>query len=50
MKSGVLISLIFSDCRISKKGYRYIFNIIDNFSNYLWAIPLKHKHSQTITN
>ena len=32
------------------KGYRYIFFIIDNFSKYLWAIPLKNKYSQTITN
>ena len=32
------------------KGFRYIFIIIDNFSKYLWAIPLKNKYSQTITN
>ena len=39
------------DYKISKnKGYRYIFNMIDNFSKYLWAIPLKNKYSQTITN
>ena len=32
----------FSDNRTSNiKGYRYIFIIIDNFSKYLWAIPLK---------
>ena len=24
--------------------------MIDNFSKYLWAIPLKNKYSQTITN
>ena len=30
------------DYKISNiKGFRYIFTIIDNFSNYLWAIPLK---------
>ena len=30
------------DYKISNnKGYRYIFIIIDNFSNYLWAVPLK---------
>ena len=30
----------FSDCKISKnKGFRYIFVIIDNFSDYLWCIP-----------
>ena len=41
----------FSDYKISNnKGYRYIFIIIDNFSKYLWAIPLKNKFSQTITN
>ena len=30
------------------KGFRYIFIIIDNSSENLWAIPLK-KYSQTIT-
>ena len=34
----------------NNKGYRYIFVIIDNDSKYLWAIPLKNKYSQTITN
>ena len=34
----------------NKKGFRYIFVIIDYFSKYLWAIPLKNKYSQTITN
>ena len=39
------------DYKISNnKGFRYIFIIIDNFSKYLWAIPLKNKLSQTITN
>ena len=39
------------DYKISNnKGYRYIFIIIDNFSKYLWTIPLKNKYSQTITN
>ena len=33
----------------NNKGYRYIFEIIDKFSNYLWAIPLKNKYSQTKT-
>ena len=32
------------------KGFRYIFIVIDNFSKYLWAIPLKNKYSRTITN
>ena len=34
----------------NNKGFRYIFIIIDNLSKYLWAIPLKNKYSQTITN
>ena len=34
----------------NNKGHRYIFIIIDNFSKYLWSIPLKNKYSQTITN
>ena len=34
----------------NKKGFRYNFIITDNFSKYLWAIPLKNKNSQTITN
>ena len=39
------------DYRLSNnKGFRYIFIVIDNFSKYLWAIPLKNKYSQTITN
>ena len=33
----------------NNKGFRYIFVIIDNFSKYLWAIPLKNKYGQTIT-
>ena len=41
----------FSDYKtINNKGFRYIFVIIDNYSKYLWAIPLKNKYSQTITN
>ena len=34
----------------NNKAFRYIFIIIDNFSKYLWTIPLKNKYSQTITN
>ena len=34
---------------LTKKGFRYIFVIIDNFPKYLWAIPLKNKYSQTTT-
>ena len=41
----------FSDYKTSNnKGFRYIFIIIDNFSKFLCAIPLKNKYSQTITN
>ena len=32
------------------KGFRFIFVIIDNYSKYLWAIPLKINYNQTITN
>ena len=34
----------------NNKGFRYIFIVIDIYSEYLWAIPLKNKYSQTITN
>ena len=34
----------------NNKGFRYIFIVIDNFSKYLWGMPLKNKYSQTITN
>ena len=38
------------DYKISNyKGFRYIFVISDNFSKFFWAIPLKNKNSQTIT-
>ena len=41
----------FSDYKtINNKRFRYIFIIIDNFSKYLWAKPLKNKYSETITN
>ena len=39
------------DYKISNnKGFRYIFIINDNFSNYSRAMPLKNNYSQTITN
>ena len=39
------------DYKISNNiGFRYTFVIIDNYSKYLWAIPLNNKYSQTITN
>ena len=34
----------------NNKGFRYIFVIIDNFSKYIWVIPLKNKYSKTITD
>ena len=38
------------DYKISnKQGFRYIFLKSDSFSKYVWAIPLKNKHSQTKT-
>ena len=41
----------FSDYKTSNnKGFRYIFIVIDTFSSYLWAIQLKNKYSQSITN
>ena len=41
----------FSDYKTSNnKSYRYIFIVIDNFSKYLWAIPLKNKYCKTITD
>ena len=30
------------------RGYRYVLVIIDNFSKYVWTIPLKNKNAQTI--
>ena len=39
------------DYKISNNTrFRKNFFIIDKFSKYLWAIPLKNKYSQTITN
>ena len=32
----------------NNKGYRYCLIVIDNFSKYGWAIPIKNKNSQTI--
>ena len=39
------------DYKISNnERYRNIFIMKDNYSKYLWAIPLKNKYSQIITN
>ena len=38
------------DYKISNnKGFRYIFIIIDNFSKYLFVMPLKNKYGETVT-
>ena len=34
----------------NNKGFRYIFIIIDKFSNYTWHKLLKNKNAQTITH
>ena len=36
------------DYKISNKGFRYIFVIIDNFSRYTWCILSKTKYGETI--
>ena len=47
MKSGA----DFSDYKIpNNKGFRYMFVIIDNYSNYVRAILLKIKYGETITD
>ena len=39
------------DYKISNnKEFRYIFVITDNYSKFLWAIPLKNNNSKTITD
>ena len=30
------------------RGYRYVLVIIDNFSKFTWAVPIKNKNVQTI--
>ena len=30
------------------KGYRYILNVLDCFSEYAWSVPLKDKMSKTV--
>ena len=31
------------------KGYKFIFTIIDNYTKYAWAIPLKNKEGKSVT-
>ena len=35
-----------SDCN---KGYKYILTVIDVYSKYAWAVPLKDKKGDTVT-
>ena len=32
----------------NNRGYRYVLVVIDNFSNYIWTIPLKNKKAQSV--
>ena len=32
----------------NNRGYRYVLVVVDNFSNFGWAVPLKNKNAQTI--
>ena len=32
----------------NNKTYRYVLVILDNFSKYVWTVPLKNRNSQTI--
>ena len=32
------------------KGFRFLLCAVDNYSKYLWVIPLKDKKAITITN
>ena len=34
--------------RIRLKGYRYVFVVLEKFSKFGWAIPLKNKNAQII--
>ena len=33
----------------TNKGFRYMLNVIDVFSKYVWSIPLKDKKGDTVT-
>ena len=40
-----------SDYKISNiKGYRFILIMIDDFSKFIWCMPLKNKTAHTITS
>ena len=34
----------------NNRGYRYVLVITENFSEYVWTVPLKNKNAQTIEN
>ena len=42
---------VMTDYNVKKnKGHKYILVIIDNFSKFLWTVPLKTKNAQIITD
>ena len=32
------------------KGYKYMLNVIDVYSKYVWSVPLKDKKGETVTD
>ena len=37
------------DFKVSNNsGYRYILGVIENFSKFIWCIPLENKYGETI--
>ena len=45
-----LTQIAFSDCAeiLSKRGYRWVLSVLDCFSKYAWAFPLKSKETDRI--
>ena len=39
-----------SDHASSNKGYKYLLTIIDIFSKYAWAVPLKSKNGKDVAS
>ena len=31
-------------------GYKYVLTILDGYTRYAWAVPLKHKDAVTVAN
>ena len=46
--SGDLVDM--QQLKSYNRGFRYILNVIDVFSNFVWSVPIKDKTSKTITN